>query len=255
MTHTSGIWAFAVALGAPLAVTACLGTTDVGSCGANAPIRIYTLGDAVSDSLTAQNCRQTYQFTITSQANVRVHISSPSLQTFLQLYDQRGAIVVNSALTQALDTGTTVRMMLGAGTYGLAVNPVNMGQAGAFSLTTSTDSSPVAGCAPIWVTIGITTTQTITTGDCTQGPAGTGYYTHSYAVVLLQSQEVNITEASTDFPPGVLLAGQGNTEVSTIDGAGTTASISSVIITQGAYTIWTGSSSSGQTGKYTLQVQ
>ena len=255
MSQRSGIWAFAVALGAPLAVTACLGTTDVASCGATVPVHTYTLGDTAKDTLTGQTCRHLYQFTIASQANVRVHISSPALQTFLQLYDQRGAIVVNSALTQTLDTGTTVRMMLGSGTYGLSVNPVNMGQGGAFSLTTATDSSAVAGCAPIWVTTGITTTQTITTGDCTQGPAGTGYYTHSYALVLLQTQEVSITEASTAFPPGLLFEGQGNTQASTVDSAGTTASINAVVVTQGAYTIWVGSSFSGQTGKYTLQVQ
>ena len=34
---------------------------------------------------------------------------------------------MNSALTQTLDTGTTVRMMLGSGTYGRAVNPVRRG--------------------------------------------------------------------------------------------------------------------------------
>ena len=127
MSHTSGILAFAVALGAPLAVTACLGTTAVASCGATVPIHLYTLGDAASDTLTSQTCRHLYQFTIASQTNVRVHISSPALQTFLQLYDQRGAIVMNSALTETLDTGTTVRMMLGSGTYGLAVNPVRRG--------------------------------------------------------------------------------------------------------------------------------
>jgi hypothetical protein len=73
--------------------------------------------------------------------------------------------------------------------------------------------------------------------------------------VLLQAQEVTITEVSTSFPPGLLLSGQGNTQASTVDSAGTTASITTVIITQGAYTIWTGSLSSGQTGKYTLQIQ
>ena len=100
-----------------------------------------------------------------------------------------------------------------------------------------------------------TTTQTITTGDCTQGPAGANYYAHAYALVLLQTQEVTITEASTGFPPGLLLSGQGNTEASTVDSAGTTATITSVIITQGAYTIWAGSMNTGQTGKYTLQIQ
>jgi hypothetical protein len=255
MRHTRGKWAFAAALGALLAATACLTTTDLGNCRGAIPTHAYTLGDSTGDTLTSQACRQHYQFTVTGQANVQFKVVSPGLQTFLQLYDQRGAIVMNSAYSGALDTATVVRMMLGDGNYTLAVNVVTAGQSGPFRLTSDPDTSAVAGCGTIWVTTGITTTQTITPQDCTQGPLGAGYLTHVYAVVLLQNQVVTVAESAAAFTPEVFLYGQGTALSSTLDSTGTKGSLSTIVVTQGGYNIWAGSSSPGQTGKYTLQIQ
>ena len=87
--------------------------------------------------------------------------------------------MVNSVLTSTLDTTTTVRMMLGTGGYaGHRSYRINQGQRAKYTLVAVTDTSAVAGCGPIWVTPGITTTQTITRSDCTQGPGG-GNFLHS----------------------------------------------------------------------------
>ncbi len=255
MLRPRGILALAAALGAPVAVAACLGTTEPSACGAGIPVSSYPVGDTASDSLTSQLCRHLYQFTADSQLNLRFTVTSHGLQTFLQLLDQRGAIVMNSALTTSLDTVTTVRAMLGKGGYALSVNVVNQGDQGTFRVWAATDTTPVSGCAPVWVTSGVTTAQTITTGDCTNGPAGTSYYTHEYLMVLLQLQEVSITMTSTSYPPRVLLTGGGNTASSTADSTGTSAVLANQILAQDAYTIWAGSQSAGQTGKYTLQIQ
>ncbi|MGA2384219.1 MAG: hypothetical protein ABSG61_12380 [Gemmatimonadales bacterium] len=253
MRHTRGILALAAASFAPVAAAACLGT-DVG-CLSNVPVHTYALGDSTADTLTGQTCRHLYQFTVDSQTNVRFNVSSPGLQTFLQLFDQRGAIVMNSALTNSPDTATTVRMMLGIGDYLLAVIPVNPGQGGSFRFTTAADTAAVSGCTPIWVTPGITTSQTITAADCGLGPAGSSFYTHVYTLVLLQTQQISLTETSTSFPPQLKVAGQGNTVTSTSDTTGTTASITAVATIQGLYIVWAGSSRARQTGTYTLQIQ
>jgi hypothetical protein len=162
---------------------------------------------------------------------------------------------MNSALTNAPGSATTVRMMLGSGSYLLAVIPLNMGQSGAFRFVAATDTSAVSGCDPVWVTPGITTSQTITAADCGLGPFGSLYYTHAYTLVLLQAQVVTFTEVSTSFPPELALAGGGNTLTSGSDTTSTTASIAAIALGQGAYTVWVGSSKTGQTGSYTLQIQ
>ncbi len=254
MRQTRAILALAAALGAPVAATACLGATDVG-CSPTVPVPSYTLGDSIADTLTAHTCRRLYQFAVDSQTNVRFHLSSPGLTTLLQLFDSNGAIIMNSALTNAPDSATTVRMMLGSGSYLLAVIPLNTGQSGAFRFVMATDTTAVRGCDPVWVTPGITTSQTITAADCGLGPMGSLYYTHAYALVLLQTQLVVLTETSTSFPPELALAGGGNTLTATADTTGTTASLAAIAMAQGAYTIWVGSSKTGETGSYTLQIQ
>lgn len=254
MRHTRAIFALAAAVGAPVAAAACLGATDNG-CVATVPIHTYALGDSTADTLTSQTCRHLYQFAVDSQTNVRFNVSSPSLRMFLQLFDQRGAIVVNSALAQSPDTATTVRTMLGTGSYLLAVIPANLGQRGVFRLAAVTDTAAVSGCDEVWVTTGITTSQTITAADCGLGPSGSSYYTHVYALVLLQNQQIALTETATSFPPELQLAGQGNTVISTPDTTGTTASLAAFAVAQGAYNLWVGSSVAGKTGRYTLQIQ
>lgn len=254
MRQTRAILALAAALGAPVAATACLGATDVG-CSPTVPVLNYTLGDSIADTLTAHTCRRLYQFAVDSQTSVRFHVSSPGLTTLLQLFDSNEAIIMNSALTNAPDTATTVRMMLGSGSYQLAVIPLNTGQSGAFRFVMATDTTAVRGCNPVWVTPGITTSQTITAADCGLGPMGSLYYTHAYALVLLQLQPVLLFETSTAFAPELQLAGGGNTIISTPDTTGTMAGISAIAQSQGAYIIWVGSSKTGQTGSYTLQIQ
>ena len=253
VAHTRAIVALAAALGAPVAAAACLGATSVGC--ALAPVHDYTLGESTADTLTAQTCRHIYQFAVDSQTGVRFELSSPGLATYVQLFDQNETIVMNSTLTNPPGAATTVRMMLASGSYLLAVIPVNVGQSGAFRFATVTDTAAVSGCNPVWVTPGITTSQTITTADCGLGPSGGAYYTHVYALVLLQAQQVTLTETSTSFPPEVQLSGGGNTVTSTPDTTGTTASISAIALAQGPYTVWAGSSSAGKTGTYTLQIQ
>ena len=254
MAHIRTTMALAVALAAPVAASSCLNTSDTGTCYA-IPVHNYNVGDVATDTLSGQACRQLYEITAGDQTNMRVTLTSPGFQTFLQLIDSRGAIVMNSVLTNAVDTTTTVRLMLGPGTYSLAVNPINAGQGGAYRLTSAVDSAAVGGCSRIWVTPGITTTQRITTGDCTQSPNGASYYTHVYNVVLLVGQSVTVTESSTSFSPGFVLYGPSSSLPSTVDSTGTTASISTVIDAQGAYSVWVGSSNAGQTGMYTLQIQ
>jgi len=256
VSHSRAIWALAAALSAVAATTGCLKVTaDLGGCSPTSPGHNYTLGDTATDSLTSEICSHLYSFTVTGQANVRIRFSSPQTQTYLQLYDSRGAIVMNSAVVQAPDTTTTMRMMLGDGSYGLVVLPLSRGQSSPFTLSVVPDSSAVSGCNPVWVTTGVTTTQTLTPLDCTQGPAGAGFYTHVYLLVLLANQTTTITENSSALAPAVYMAGPSGTITSTPDSTGAVATVATLVSTQGAYTLWVGAATQGQAGKYTLQIQ
>ena len=215
----------------------------------------FTLGVAASDSFTSTRCMAFYQFSVSTQTNLRIALTSPGLRTFLQLVDSGGRFLMNSVLTASLDTATTVRMMLGTGSYSLSVVPFDQGQSGKYRLVAVTDTSAVGGCTPVWVTPGITTTQAITRADCTQSPSGASYFTHVYALMLRTGQSIDLSEHSTALAPGLILTGPDGTQSSTPDSLGTTALLSTTIGGQGAYRLWTGSVTAGQVGTYTLQIQ
>jgi hypothetical protein len=250
----------AVAGAALVAAAACLHPTQPTSVCTQ--VAAYNIGDVVNDSLASGDCAQGngaladyYQFTTTGQQDLRVSVSSPGMLTFLQLYDQRGAIVMNSAVTSTVDTTTTVRLKIAAGTWALAVNAVNAGSSGHYRLTTAPDTAAVRGCGTVWITPGILTTQTISNADCTNGPNGGNFYYHLYTVVLLQNTEVNLSEHATAFAPAMYLVGPTGTTASTPDSLGTTALIQATIPTQGAYDLWVGSANANQFGTYTLQIK
>ncbi len=250
-----------VAVSVALAAAACVHTLQPTSVCTQAIT--YTLGDTAVDSLSGQDCKQTngayadfYTFSTTGQEDFVITLRSPTLYTFLQLIDRAtGSIVMNSAVTSNVDTVTTVRMKVAQGNFALAVNAVNAGSTGRYTLVTTQDTAAVKGCGTVWVTPGILTTQTITSADCTQSPYGGSFYTHVYTVVLLRAQEANFSEHSTAFPPDMVLVGPSGTTASTPDSLGTTALISATVTTQGAYQLWVGSSTASQFGVYTLQIK
>ncbi len=238
-----------------LAATACIEVTAP-SCTVDAgSYHDLAVGVTARDSLTSSRCVQFYQISVGAQQNLRVALTSPGLQTFLQLIDQGGTILMNSALTSTLDTATTMRMMIGSGSYALVVIPVSQGRSGKYSLVAATDTSAVAGCVPVWVTTGITTTQAITRADCTKGPRGSNFYYHVYSVMLRGGQGVHLSEYSTALAPEVTLVGPDGNLPSSPDSLGTTAQLDYTITGQGMYRVWVGSSSQGQVGSYTLQIQ
>ncbi len=249
------------AASAALAAVACVHTLQPTSVCTQAIT--YALGDTAVDSLSSQDCKQTdgayadfYTFTTTGQEDLVITLRSPTLLTFLQLIDRAtGSIVMNSAVTSTVDTVTTVRMKVAQGNFALAVNAVNPGSTGKYTLVTGSDTAGVKGCTPVWVTPGILTTQTITSADCTQSPYGGSFYAHLYLLVLLRAQEANLSEHSTAFPPEMILVGPSGTVASSPDSLGTTALISSTVTTQGAYQLWVGSSTASQFGVYTLEIK
>lgn len=222
-----------------------------------------TVGDTIRASLGPSSCQEAdgtyvdfYDLLVTSQANLVIGLSSPGDTTFMRLYDQRRAIVVNSALFKAPDTTARVRVMLGTGNYQLAVHGTVAGAAGAYRLIATPDTSPVAGCGVVWVTPGIQTTQNLTSTDCTQSTGGTTHFYHLYEMVMLFTQSATFTEHSSAFSPSMTLFQSGGGSVnSTLDSAGTTATIPAFATTADAYQLWVGSLQALQTGTYTLTIK
>jgi hypothetical protein len=249
------------ALGAvALFAAACPSLSTTRPTGLCSKVGIFTVGDTTRDSLATDDCTQSdgtyidfWGFDADTQVNLRFHLSSPSNLAILELFDSRGAIIANSYVQGAVDTASTMRVMVDSGSYAISVRGTASGGRGPYRLVAVNDTAAVGGCTYVWVTPGITTAQTITNANaCTAGPGGAGYNYHVYTIVLLQNETLDITEHTTAFAPYVALLGSSVSSSSSVDSTGTNAFISFITSAQGAYQIWAGSSETNALGQYTI---
>jgi hypothetical protein len=221
------------------------------------------VGDTLRDSITASSCHQIdhtyanrYRFQLIAQTKLLVSLSSPRQKAFLFVSDSAGVLIANSSITSPLDTAATLHLILKAGAYALGVSSVAAAPSGPLRLVASDDPSAVSGCVPIWVTTGITTTQTISGTDCTTGPLGSSYFSHTYLTVILGGHGLTLTEHATGFTPEVLVSGQSGATLgtSTVDATGTNALLDYSPAADAALLLWVGSSDQRAFGQYTLTI-
>ena len=169
------------------------------------------VGDTVRDSVTASSCRQSdqtysnrYRFQLTAQTKLRASLSSPLHKAFLFVSDSQGVVIANSSITSPLDTAATLYLILRAGSYALGVSSVATAPSGPLRMVALTDTTAISGCLPVWISPGITTSQTISTASCTTGPLGSNYPSHSYLTVTLAGRELKLTEHATAFAPQIV---------------------------------------------------
>jgi hypothetical protein len=221
------------------------------------------VGDTLRDSITAGSCRQAdrtyvnhYLIHLTGQTSLVVSLSSPLHQAFLFASDSSGVVIANSSITSNPDTATTLYLILRAGSYRVSVNSVTTAPSGPLRLVVGNDTSAIQGCLPVWVTGGITTTQTLTASDCTTGPLGSTYYSHTYLTVVLGGAELKLTEHATVFTPQVLVTDQTKAilSTSTVDNTGTNALVDYFPAGDAALLLWVGGTDPRGFGQYTLTI-
>lgn len=224
----------------------------------------YSIGDTVRTALGPNSCVEMdgtyedfYNVTTTAQTGLRISVSSPGMTTYLRVLDAYRTQVVNSAVQQTPDTAVTVRTLMTAGSYQIAVRATVPGTTGAYRLVAVPDSSPIVGCSTvIWVTTGIQTTQNLTNADCTQGSAGSTRYYHVYTIVLVFPQSVTFTETSTAFPPSMILYSPlAGSQTSTVDSTGSVATLPGFATQTDVYQLQVSSSAALKTGAYTLNIK
>ncbi len=263
LRHFSVSTPFVLACAGALLAAACKVSTSppTGVCD---KVGVYVVGDTARDSLATGDCQQSdgtyidfWNFSLDGQGNLRLSLSSPTNPAIVQVFDSRGAIIANSYLqtTGAADTSASLKLILGAGTYGIGVRGVTKGARGPYRFVVSNDTTPVAGCTFTWVTTGTTIAQRILSSDCTTGPGGPTFVYHVYSIVLLQGQSIDLVEHSTAFTPQMFLVGSTGTTSSSLDSTQANALISFSSAGQGLFQLWVGSATAASLGRYTLTLQ
>jgi hypothetical protein len=224
-----------------------------------------TIGAALSDAITSNSCRLSdltyanfYKFRVDSPSQLAVSLTSAAAAT-TWITDSAGALVANSAFNESAATTQSLRLIVKPGPYQLAVNSFATQPSGALTVTVAKDTTPVSGSqTAVWVTDSIATTQTITSGDHSDGPYGTRYYYHLYLRWVQGGSQLSLSEHSTAFDPQVVITSVNSGSavgVSVLDSTNTTAVVSYSPGATDVLLLWVGSRDSLQAGKYSLTIK
>jgi Big-like domain-containing protein len=183
---------------------------------------------------------------------------APTFNTFLVLHRTAfsgfdRALAVNDDDAGSL-TDSRMNVILGPGSYVVSANNFEPGVTGPFSLTAESWTGELQSCEDVYVTPGITSSQTMTS-EC--GNQSTGQYADVVGLYLNQGEQVQIDMVSAAFDPQLeLYAATSGTLVLRDDngGGGTSARITYTASSDDLYIIVLTSPNAGRTGAYTLSV-
>ena len=182
---------------------------------------------------------------------------SPTFDTYLLLH--RTAYTAFDKVLALNDddagsaTDSRMNVILGPGTYVVSANNFTPGETGPFSVTAEPWTGELEGCSFAFVTPGITTAQTITSG-CPNPQ--TGQYADLAAMYIAQGQQVQIDMSSTAFDPSLELYTADGTALAQDDnsGGGTSARLTYTAPADDFYVLLPTSRTAAQAGAYTLSI-
>jgi len=225
----------------------------------------YTLGESVSGVLASTDCvlgtyyNDFYGLTASAQQGLMITMSSSTFDTWVDLYTGVGDYL---AFDDDIDPGviqnSELHAIVAPGSYILAPSSYDPYVTGPYTLTATTRPQTLADCELVWLTPGVTITDSLTTTDCTRsGP----FYSDSVALIGYAGSVLTIAQRSAAVNAKLTLyrvineAFDGIFVASNDDStAGTTDAFLSVTVPQSAaYILIIGSAGAGETGAYTLE--
>jgi hypothetical protein len=222
----------------------------------------YAVGTSVDGALATSDCHvgdgsyiDYYGFRIDTLESRRFVLASDSFDTFLFINDAGG----NALALDNDGTGTTnssLRILLGAGSYQVGTNSLESLSFGPYTLTSSSTPAEIANCEDVWATDGVSVAETISATDCldSSGP----YYTDGLLVWLQVRQSITVAQHSDDFDALVGLFDLATGKVVATDddsGPGRDALMTYTAAHTGEFVILATTFLAEKTGRYTLTVQ
>jgi len=247
--------------------------TVVDPCGYVAP---YTFGQTINGTLTTADCRRAvgpgavffYDFhglTLPAgQQNVRISMHG-SFDGWVDFWEGPGLdlyIAFDDDSILGAQPNPQLDIILPGGAYVIGASSFNTNTTGTYSLSATTRVSAMNGCRQVWVTSGITVTDSITLADCGDSSAITRYYDVA-RIVVFDTTVLTISQRSATINPSLALykvvpdsAYVRHLVAANDDSSATNtnAFIQYEVDTANVYDIILGTSVGGQTGPYTFSV-
>lgn len=225
----------------------------------------YTLGETVSSALTSTDCvlgayyNDFYGLTASAQQGLMISMSSTTFDTWLDLYTGAGVYLgFDDDIDPGVIQNSELHAIVAPGSYIIALNSYDPYVTGSYTLTTTTRPQTLADCELVWLTSGVTLTDSLTTTDCTRsGP----FYSDSIAfigyggTVLTIAQRSAVVNAKLTLYRIINEAFDGIFVASNDDSAAgnPNAFISLTVPVSAPYVLVIGSAGTGETGAYTLE--
>lgn len=221
----------------------------------------YTLGAAISGSLSSDDCSidnyftDIFALTLTGAAAMTFNMTSTAFDSYLELRDASGNLLAGNDNASSSTQNATMRILAPPASYLIYASSAVTNVTGAYALNSTTTATPdISGCIEWWLV------RPITLGDGINNTClvtGTTQYLDPYTVYLRAGQAVTFTMTSTAFDAFLELRTSTGAIVASDDngGGGTNARLTYTPTVTGAYVLRARSAQPGVTGSYVLSYQ
>lgn len=262
---TVGSWTLGSAAGANTlsAQTGSLPAVTFSACGTGT----HTLGSTVDSQLSTSDCQLSdgsfvdfYAVTIPTGGTYIFNQTSSTFDTYLAFLTSANVLVGVNDDYVSTSTDSRLKVIVPAGSYLIGANAYDAGATGNYSLSSAASTDEVGNCEDVFLVPGITTSQSLTTTDCSTN----GFFSDEYVVFLNPGQSVTVGMTSSTLDSYVEIRANGNPVVlafnDDIDATTKNARVTYTVpntgtSTGGFFIIAAASRVAGATGAYTLSVQ
>jgi hypothetical protein len=228
----------------------------------------YTLGSVVNGALTTTDCllfnnyyTDFYGVALGAQQGLRITMTSPSFDTWLDVYRGNGDyLAFNDDSQPPVTTNSQIEIIAAPGSYVLAPNSLDPFTTGPYTFSAVTRPQAVANCDLVWLTRGVTVTDSVTTGDCSDTDSTGTYYSDAVAIIAEAGSVLTIAQRSTVMDVFLALYQVGDTGLVFIAsnddsaGVGPNAYLVATVPDYAVYVVFMGTAGAAATGRYTVAV-
>ena len=237
--------------------------------------RRYTFGATVNGVLSTVDCNaggyytDLYAVSFAAQTGVTVNMTG-NFDTWIDWYHDNGTalelIGFHDDIAPPGNLNSRFQAVLAAGDYILAPNTANAGVTGTYQITSSARAERASGCGELWVTRGVILADSIAAADCPDS-TGVGSYGDSLKIVVRTGTVLKVAARSAAVntrlalfrvifkappaPDSLVLAASND---DSLPGTTTDAFLSYTAAQTALYIIFAGTTGTGQTGPYTLDI-
>jgi hypothetical protein len=228
----------------------------------------HTFGTTVNGTLATTDCNFNGYFTdfygvaLGAQQGLTITMSSGTLATWMDVFRFSGGDYLAFEGDTVVSTSTVLNAIVAPGSYILAPNTYFQLKTGPYTLSTAARPQEVSACALVWVTRGVTVTDSVTAADCSDTDATGTYYSDGVAMIAQSGSVLTIAQRSTVFDAFLTVlrydaAGDSVILVAANDdsaGVGPNSQVVFTVPVAAVYFVFAGTSGASATGAYSLAI-